>query len=180
MPKQSARLQGFDCIAQADAQILILGSMPGKKSLADKQYYAHPRNCFWQIISKLFNIKATENYQQRLFLLQQQQLALWDVVHRCSRKGSLDADIDTQTVTANQFQHLFDQCPNIKSVFFNGQKAAALYRRLVLPELTSTTLLYHILPSTSPAHASLNFQQKYQQWRCIKHSLKSDVNRMML
>ena len=161
-------LQGFDCIARPDARILILGSMPGQASLRQAQYYAHPRNSFWYIMGRLFAAGPELPYRQRLRLLQQQQIALWDVVHRCARKGSLDADIEDRTVEANDFNALFKLCPQIHSVFFNGQTAAALFKRRVLTSLDpALSLTYQTLPSTSPAHASLSREQKLQHWRCI-------------
>lgn len=123
-------------------------------------------------MGELFDAGPELPYKQRLILIQQQQVALWDVVHRCVRKGSLDADIEQQTVEANNFQQLFEICPDIHSVFFNGQKAAALYKSRVLPGInTKTSLHYQTLPSTSPAHASLSHDQKLHQWRCIKQCI---------
>ena len=85
---------GFPPIAAPDARILILGSMPGQKSLEESQYYAHPRNSFWPII---FNILKTNNeltYNDRKTLLIKNKIALWDVLKSCYREGSLDTNID--------------------------------------------------------------------------------------
>jgi hypoxanthine-DNA glycosylase len=166
-------LQGFNCIARADARILILGSMPGQASLRKNQYYAHPRNSFWTIMERLFDAGPEHSYEQRLALLQEQRIALWDVVYRCARQGSLDTAIEQHTVVANDFHRLFAACPKIHSVYFNGQKAATLFRQQVLPGLPAALagLHYQTLPSTSPAHASLNTEQKLQQWSCIKQAL---------
>ena len=162
-------LQGFACVAQRDARVLILGSMPGQASLDQDQYYAHPRNAFWYIMGRLFGAGADQPYAQRLKTLQQQGIALWDVVHRCERKGSLDADIKHDSVEQNDLQGLFMQCPNIRHVFFNGRKAAELYRRMVEPTLElSGQIHYQTLPSTSPAHAGLDREAKLRQWTCVK------------
>lgn len=167
--KDHSLLTSFDAIANSNANILILGSMPGQKSLTENQYYAHPRNSFWPIIAQLFNIELQLCYTKRIILLKKQKIALWDVVHHCVRKGSLDSNIEKTTVIPNNFQSLFKKCPAIHSVFFNGQKAAALYKTQVLPKLGRyTSLFYHTLPSTSPAHASLDLQQKYQLWLVLK------------
>lgn len=166
-------LQGFGCIARADARVLILGSMPGQASLQQSQYYAHPRNSFWYIMGELFAAGAELDYERRLQVLMEQRIALWDVVHRCQRRGSLDADIEAHSVEANDFQMLFARCPDIHHVFFNGQTAANLFKRQVLAGLPSDlSLHYHTLPSTSPAHAGLDREQKLRQWRCVRDYLE--------
>lgn len=169
-------LQGFDCVARADARVLILGSMPGHASLQQSQYYAHPRNSFWYIMGELFGAGPELNYERRLQVLMEQQIALWDVVHRCHRKGSLDADIEAHSVEPNDFQMLFARCPDIHHVYFNGQTAAGLFNRQVLTGLPTELLSrlgmhYHTLPSTSPAHAGLDREQKLQQWQCVRDYL---------
>jgi len=166
-------LQGFACVARRrDARALILGSMPGQASLDQDQYYAHPRNAFWYIMGRLFDAGPDKPYSQRLQTLQQHGIALWDVVHRCARKGSLDADIKHDSVEPNDLRGLFEQCPNIRHVFFNGRKAAELYRRMVEPTLKpGGQIQYQILPSTSPAHASLDREAKLRQWSRIREIL---------
>jgi len=171
-------LQGFDCIARADARVLILGSMPGQASLQQSQYYAHPRNSFWYIMGELFAAGPELDYEQRLQVLMERRIALWDVVHRCQRRGSLDADIESHSVEPNDFHALFARCPDIHQVFFNGQAAASLFKRQVLAglpaELLSRLALhFHTLPSTSPAHAGLDREQKLQQWQRVRDYLDS-------
>ena len=85
---------GFPPVAREDAKILILGSMPGQRSLAEQQYYAHPQNSFWRILYRLLNSENTLDYGQKRRLLLDNHIALWDVLKTCERKGSLDADID--------------------------------------------------------------------------------------
>lgn len=89
---------GFPPIAKPDATILILGSMPGQKSLDENQYYAHPRNSFWPIILKLFKLKGELTYTQREQLLLDNRIAVWDVLKSCYREGSLDSDIDNSSI----------------------------------------------------------------------------------
>ena len=109
---------GFPPVAGKDAKILILGSMPGQKSLEDNQYYAHPRNSFWPIICELFNNKDDLDYEQKKQLLLDNKIALWDVLRECYREGSLDSDIDQNTIKANDFKIFFKQQKNINAVFF--------------------------------------------------------------
>lgn len=160
-------LTGFNCVADESAEILILGSMPGVKSLEQRQYYAHPRNAFWKIIEALYHIPAESAYTDRLDLLKKHKVALWDVVHQCVRPGSLDSNIRSASVQVNDFNQLFEYSRNITKVFFNGKKAEELYKKHVLavaPEALRE-MQYYQLPSTSPANASMTLEQKMQLWQ---------------
>ncbi|HET7570191.1 MAG TPA: DNA-deoxyinosine glycosylase [Gammaproteobacteria bacterium] len=168
-------VESFDCSANTRARVLILGSMPGVESLRRQQYYAHPRNVFWPIMDTLFGAGRELPYSRRLARLRRLRIALWDVAGRCFRPGSLDASIARESVVANNFAGLFAYCPRIHSVFFNGKTAAALYERMVLPDLPQRlqALHYQTLPSTSPANAALTREQKLEQWRVVKSALSS-------
>ena len=159
---------GFPPVATKDAKILILGSMPGIKSLEENQYYAHPRNSFWPILCKLLNADKNLNYQQRKQLLIDNHIALWDVLKRCYRKGSLDSNIDHKTIEPNDFNTFFAKHKHIKTVFFNGGEAEKLFKKYVLKNLKETGLEFHRLPSTSPAHAAMTKEQKLAAWKMIK------------
>lgn len=164
----------FPFAACADARVLILGSMPGIASLQQQQYYAHPRNCFWDIIERLFAIERALPYAQRLARLNAQGIALWDVLQHCDREGSLDTAIDRDTIEANDFRRFFRDHRRIERIFFNGKKASDLYRRYVLPQLDRrcAALPRERLPSTSPAHAALNFAAKLAQWQRVSDGLQ--------
>lgn len=157
--------QSFSFVADAEANILILGSMPGVRSLQAQEYYAHPRNSFWEIMGELFGAGRRLPCQKRLALLRKNRIALWDVAFRCRRQGSLDADM--QDVVPNDFVLLFNAAPNIETIFFNGRKAEQLFRRLILKNLgpLAQTLKFKRLPSTSPAHASRTRRQKLNEWK---------------
>ncbi len=180
----------FDPIIRDGAQLLILGSMPGLRSLDAQQYYAHPRNAFWPIMAELFQFDADLAYTERLQALQHHKIALWDVLADCYRPGSLDSAIVESSIHANDFAALYRQYPTLRAVFFNGGKAEQSFRKHVLPGLTGAAVIapsggrlavdtvatkaatdaiqYRRLPSTSPAHASLNYLQKLAQWRQLR------------
>lgn len=163
---------GFPPIAKPDATILILGSMPGQKSLDENQYYAHPRNNFWPIMFQLFNMNNDLNYNQRKQFLIHNKIALWDVLKSCYRKGSLDSDIDHSSIEANDFKSFFNKHSKIKNVFFNGSKAEQIFKKEILNDLkTAQDLTYYKLPSTSPAHAAMSKEEKIRQWEIIKSSV---------
>lgn len=162
-------VSGFPAVANNNAKILILGSMPSIKSLQDNQYYAHPRNSFWFIMTSLFGNKTDLDYNARKALLLNNRVALWDVLNTCHRKGSLDSSIKNETVVVNDFNDFFKAHPLIKAVYFNGTHAQQEYNKQVLPALDKKFLniKYARLPSTSPAMASLTREQKLQQWKVI-------------
>lgn len=151
----------FAPVARADARLLVLGSLPGQKSLAAAQYYAHPQNAFWKIMREVAG--AQGSYEQRCSALQQSGIALWDVLSESVRPGSMDADIRMDTARPNDFEKLFEDCPQIGSVCFNGKKAASMYDRLVGRD--TFPMRYVTLPSTSPAYASMSFEEKLAIWR---------------
>ena len=162
-----ARIHSFEPIADGNAEVLILGSMPGTRSLAAGEYYAHPHNVFWRILSELLHFDAASSYEARVRVLKSARIALWDVLHSCVRAGSLDAMIENGTQSANDFRRFFGGHSKIRNVFFNGAKAEACYRRHVLREIGPGTISYSRLPSTSPANASMSFAHKLRAWRAI-------------
>ena len=168
-----AILHSFEPVSCPDAKILILGSMPGDLSLKRVEYYAHPRNAFWPIMGELFGALPQLAYVERLHVLRSKHIALWDVLKCCQRVGSLDADIEESSIIANDFAAFYALHPHLGQVFFNGAKAAAAYKKHVLPTLTSgyESLRYLRLPSTSPAHAGMAHAQKLEQWKVVRDGL---------
>ena len=165
--------RGFPPIAAPDARLLILGSLPGQASLAAQQYYAQPQNAFWRIMGELFDAGRDVPYPERVERLRASGVALWDVCKAAVRPGSLDASIDLKTVVTNDFERFFRAHPGIVHVCVNGGTAHRLYVRRVQPILPEpqSSLPLHLLPSTSPAHASLRFAQKLERWRLLENLL---------
>ena len=161
------RIRGFPPIANASAHTLILGSMPGQTSLHAGQYYAHPRNAFWPIVSELLGIRNGASYAVRIRALQSAGIALWDVLQSCKRDGSLDARIQAGTVTVNDFRQFLGSHRRITRIYFNGVAAESTFRRAVLPALGDLSPTLTRLPSTSPAHATLSIDEKLEAWRLI-------------
>ncbi|MDD1613318.1 MAG: DNA-deoxyinosine glycosylase [Methylococcaceae bacterium] len=163
-------IDGFTPIVSGNASVLILGSMPSEASLLRQQYYGHPRNAFWPIMSALFGSDPEPCYQRRKEMLMENGIAVWDVLQSCHRLGSLDSNIKLATIRTNDFAGFFAEYKCIKRVFFNGRTAEKLYQKWILPALNHhfSYLEYQCLPSTSPAYASLNFEQKIEAWKVIK------------
>ncbi len=154
----------FTPIAGRDAEILILGSMPGRASLEAGQYYAHPRNAFWSIMAELLRFEPASDYRAKIRALRTAQIALWDVLESCERTGSLDSGIDPDTITANDFRSFFHRHRGIGRVFFNGAVAESCYRQHVLSTIDAGAASYARLPSTSPAN-TVPYAQKLRAWR---------------
>jgi len=167
---------GFPYSATPDAQVLVLGSMPSRESLARQQYYAHPRNAFWPIMNELFGAGPALPYEQRLRCLRASGVALWDVARQCVRPGS-SLDTDIRDVQVNDFRLFFIFHPYIRTIFFNGRTAESLYRKLALPQLEDPchSLPLCGLPSTSPAHAARSHAQKLAAWQVVKQALEPRI-----
>lgn len=168
-----SHIEGFAPIANAEAKVLILGSMPSIASLGKKQYYGHRRNAFWPIMMELLCGPENADYQQRQHILLARHVAVWDVLHSCQRRGSLDADIDEESIKTNDFADFFTRHPAIEQVYFNGGLAEKVYKKRVLPTLGERFdyLNYRRLPSTSPAHAAMSLREKREAWRVILERL---------
>lgn len=157
------RAEGFPPVARSDARILILGSLPGRRSIAEQQYYAHPRNAFWPIMQALFGIEGV--YGDRLEQLLERRIALWDVLSCSVRRGSLDARIRLDSALANDFETFLHGHTGIRLIAFNGKKAEQLFNRFVPGTAINRDIRTTSLPSTSPAYAAMPYSGKLAQWR---------------
>jgi TDG/mug DNA glycosylase family protein len=162
------RVYSFSPVVNSRSRVLILGSMPGKLSLRAREYYAHPRNLFWRLMQELLEVDASAPYESRVAQLLARRVGLWDVLETCTRGSSLDTDIVASSCVANDFAGLFETYPSIRTVCFNGRKAASSFRRHVLPSLASAKgLVFCELPSTSPANASIPLGRKRSAWQVV-------------
>jgi hypoxanthine-DNA glycosylase len=168
------RAQGFPPIARPEARILILGSLPGARSIAEQQYYAHPQNAFWRIMHDLFGIDG--DYASRCAQLTERGIALWDVLHSSVRPGSLDAAIQLDSAVTNDFAAFLAGHPKIRLIAFNGRKAEQLFVRYVGDAVPESRIPRIGLPSTSPAYAAMPFSGKLAAWRAalvIQHERRA-------
>lgn len=161
MPSTLATLSGLAPVIDAETRVLVLGSFPGAASLAAGQYYAHPRNQLWRLLSAILGDDlAALPYAERLPRLLAHRFGLWDVLGTCERAGSLDAAI--RKPAANDFGRLRELCPLLETVGFNGQTAGKF-----APQFSSAGYRTLVLPSTSPAHASLSYAEKQLAWQAL-------------
>lgn len=152
---RAARLRGFPPVVGPAPHTLILGSFPSERSLTAGQYYAHPQNRFWRTLGAALGFPATLPYEERLAALLKAGVALWDVLERCERRGSLDSAIVPGSEWPNDFSVLTGRLRTVARILLNGRKAADLFSRLVVPEEVWPDLgpAVLVMPSTSPANA---------------------------
>lgn len=152
----------FEPITNKDVRILILGTLPGDKSIELQEYYGHSRNRFWKIISRITNRELPENYKDKIELLNKSKIAVWDVAHRATRKGSLDTAIFKEE--PNNLNAFIRNHPNLKVIGFNGKKAEALFDKYFERK---DNIKYLSLPSSSPANARYSLNEIVKTWQEI-------------
>jgi TDG/mug DNA glycosylase family protein len=160
------RIHGFEPIVGRQPRVLVLGTAPSELSLEKGQYYAHPRNDFWRIMERLFSGRVPLEYTERVEMLKQTGVALWDVLREADRIGSLDADI--KKPVPNDIAGFLRSRPSIRAVFFNGAAAERLFFRYVFAAMTDSALRFVRLPSTSPANASISFALQLAAWDAVR------------
>ena len=157
----------FEPIADANSRILILGTMPGERSLQLQQYYGHAGNHFWRIMFSILDRPFSTDYTERKKLLADHKIALWDVLQNCEGEGSSDNAIKNEI--PNDFKSFYNQYKNIRTVFFASKKAEDFYNRYVIK---SPIRSYYILPSPSRANTWKTYDEKAKEWRIILEHLK--------
>ena len=157
-----SKCKSFKPSIDNDSIVLILGSMPGVKSLEKQQYYAHPQNRFWKVMGYVCKEpKLPElSYDIKLRTLLNNNISLWDTIKSCNREGSLDADI--QNIKPNNIRKLLKKYSNIKIICLNGNKSYLAFKNY-FPDLLKQYKC-HKMPSTSPANARYNLENLCQEW----------------
>jgi hypoxanthine-DNA glycosylase len=155
------RIFSLDPVVDERTRVLVLGSMPGRVSLARGEYYAHPRNRFWPLMEVLTGVPVDAPYHERMKVLNNAGIGLWDVLGSCERMGSLDADIARSTERCNDIASLLDGCKSIRLVCCNGGKAYATYKSAIEPHIQGYVLAridIKRMSSSSSANASFSLR----------------------
>lgn len=172
LPQSDNHACCFPPVITPETRLLILGSLPGRQSLAAQQYYAHPRNQFWRLIGEVIDTNLVAlPYKYRLERLLAHNIGLWDVVGEAIRPGSLDMRI-TEAVP-NDLTLVLTGLPMLTVIAFNGKTASRIGRHQLFsgtPPATVNALLD--LPSSSPAY-TLSYVEKARTW----HTLKKYIGR---
>ena len=153
------RSKSFLPIINKDTKILILGSLPGKKSLELREYYGHPRNRLWEILAHITNNEIPQDYERKKEFLFKYNIGLWDVAHSAYREGSLDSKIKKEN--PNDIEDLLESYETIKVIGFNGKKSEKMFFKYFTEKLG---IKYVPLPSTSPANMAINFEEMCSRW----------------
>ncbi len=149
----------FAPIVGEDACVLVLGSIPGDRSLALNEYYGHPQNRFWRVLARICGQEVPLSYPEKREMLLRNGIALWDVAHKAFRPGSMDSDIRDET--PNDIPALTATLPRLHTIAFNGKTAERLYDKY-FPRLPN--LRYLSMPSTSPANATFSLDRLCECW----------------
>ena len=150
--------RSFEPVLTPDARVMIVGSMPSVKSLADAQYYAHPRNAFWPILFDIWGVVPHNDYEWKKAMLREHGVALWDAAACCEREGSLDSSM--RGVVYNDFSRVYAVCPRIGVVLCNGGTAFSLFMRSGFAGERRVLRM----PSTSPAY-TMPYEEKRRVWK---------------
>ena len=158
----ASRKSSFAPVVAPNTRLLILGSLPGERSLAAGRYYAHPQNQFWRLVGSAIGRELEAlAYDARLEVLLATRIGLWDSVASATRTSSLDAAI--RDAEHNPLGEFVATLPDLRAVAFNGATSA----RIGMAALAGHALALLPLPSSSPAYAAMPFAEKRRLWAAI-------------
>ena len=161
------RKASFAPVVAPDTRVLILGSLPGERSLAEHRYYAHPQNRFWQLVGGVIGVDLPAlAYDERLTALRAHRIGLWDTIASARRTGSLDGAI--REAEHNPLRELTDSLPDLRAVAFNGGASA----KAGMAMLAGSAFALVPLPSSSPAYAAMPVAQKQLRWTALCEFLR--------
>lgn len=163
-----AVLRSFKPLADARSRVLVLGTMPGPEALRKREYYGFAGNHFWRIMIDLFAPGRTLSYPEKIALLRRNRIAVWDVLAACERAGAADSAIRNAVPT--DIPELLARHPGIRAIFFNGTTSARLFARFHDATITTPSFL---LPSTSPANATIPYARKLEIWAKVAEHAKA-------
>lgn len=166
MTQSTPRKSSFPPVVGPAVRVLICGSLPGDRSLAAQQYYAHPQNQFWRLMSAVVDRDlVTLAYSDRLAALLVARVGLWDVVATAHRPGSTDAALSE--IAPNDIAALAATLPDLRAIAFNGGTAL----KHGLKQLGATGYATVALPSSSPLH-TIGFDAKLPEWMELRDHLR--------
>ncbi len=158
----------FEPLIFDDSKVLILGSFPSIKSFEEGFYYAHPRNQFWPILAQIFHEEA-ETKEQKIALCKKHHIALFDSAKSLQRDKGNSSDTNLKNIEVNDFEALLEKYPSIEFIVFTGKKAEEIFNK----KYKNLPIKKVVLPSSSPAHASMKFEEKLQRYKAVFQEIYS-------
>ncbi len=149
----------FEPLYDEQSEILILGSFPSVKSREQGFYYGHPRNRFWKVLSDLCQCQVPESIEEKIQMLKEHHIAIWDVVDSCDIIGSSDSSI--KNVVPADIASIC-RTSKIQQIYANGRLAQKLYSIYIEESLGMPVIP---LPSTSPANAAYSLERLSSIWK---------------
>lgn len=169
---EDSKVYSFPPMIAPGATVLVLGSMPGVKSLQEQRYYANDRNYMWRILYALSGREPDDIYEERLAYAAGIGVAMWDMIGSCVRPGSLDMNI--RDAEPNDLPGLVQEYPTLRALAFNGAKSHATFQKHFKDHPALTGLEVLRLPSTSPVPtpAMRNLEDRLTEWVRLKPYLR--------
>jgi len=161
----SSRYYGLPPVADENSEFLILGTFPSEMSLEQQQYYANPKNQFWQILFSLMEETYTDDYGQRVVILKKHRIALWDIIESCIRQGSGDSGISYET--ANDPAKLVEIFPRLRYLIFNGNRSLQYFAKH--QRIEDPLVMVLPFPSTSNRYTRLSLTEKIERWKAMRY-----------
>ena len=152
----------FEPLFNAEARVLILGSLPSVKSREQNFFYGHPQNRFWKLMAVLFDEPSPQTIEDKRLLILNHNIALWDSIYSCDIIGSSDSSIKNAVPT--DLGRIIDNS-SVRRVFCNGKASGKYYEKYHEERLGIKAA---VLPSTSPANAAWSFDELVTAWKVIK------------
>ena len=163
-----ATVKGLAPIYTSLSKILILGTIPSEKSRESSYYYNNNSNRFWKVISEWLEIPMPSNYDSKLQVLKENNIAVWDLIDTCEIDGSDDSTIKNPTF--NNLQDLLDKT-EIKLVLLNGKNAFETYEK----NFKDLPVEYMLMPSTSSRNATFDKQKWIDALSLVDYYVREDA-----
>ena len=156
-----------------NAKYIILGTVPGQKSLGGDFYYLDTsHNSFWKILSSIFNpnlhqLILEKKYTEVEQILVDNKIVLSDVIEECDRDGSSDNRI--LNAVKNKEIEIFNEMlesGKIEKIYFNGGDALDKYYKKYFPSFYKRykeKLIY--LKSSSGCTWGISEKEKIDDWK---------------
>lgn len=162
------RIYCFDPLIDNNSKFVIIGTLPGRKSLIRKQYYADENNLFWDIIYRVIDhdkfksklVQEEFDYTTRCKFILAHKIGLWDILSSAKRQNSSDSKIYDERY--NDFPKFLKGYPSVTKLIFNGAKAFKYFKK-IYPQILQQNN-YSKVYSTSPQN-SINSFRILLQWQ---------------